>query len=306
MTDINKLIDAYLNGFGGDNKYLLSELEKQMAKLYSKYAKDNKMSYEDALKYLTDDEREEFQYDVEWYLEKIRDKEFVSKNKQLLQSLSVRARVKRLETLKAEIVKASNELYSNLKEGSETLMSDIGKQSIKNLLETTPKDAIDFGNIQTDPNKMKTLLEYPFQGENYSERIWGDCANFERELNTTLTNGLVTGKPYSEIVDELHAKFDKEKWKIDRLVRTEGNFINNQTQLNQYRENGVEYYRFVARIDERTSPECKAHDGKIYRVEDAMAGDNLPPLHPYCRSTTVPVFDLERELEKGYKKGFKD
>ncbi|MBQ7257076.1 MAG: minor capsid protein [Abditibacteriota bacterium] len=102
--------------------------------------------------------------------------------------------------------------------------------------------------------------------------------------------GFVEGKPYSQIIEETSRELNVEKWKIERLVRTEAAFINNQAQLSAYYKSGIKYYKYLARIDERTSPECKEHNGKIYETEKAVAGDNFPPLHCYCRSVTQAVF----------------
>lgn len=52
---------------------------------------------------------------------------------------------------------------------------------------------------------------------------------------------------------------------------------------------GVEEYQFVAIFDEKTSAVCQAHSSKVYKVAHAKPGVNLPPLHPWCRSTTIPA-----------------
>lgn len=295
--EANTLLDNYIIEFGKDNKYLLADLEKQIAKLYSKYAKDNKLTYQEALKYLTDNERAEFQHDLKFYLEKIRDVEYLKEHRSELQALSVRARVKRLELLKAEIIKATETLHNNLKQGSTQVFNDVYKVSKETTLKSLPNiDTSDLSSWgKADINRVKTCLEFPFKGENYSEKIWGSCIDFEKQLNITLTNGLVTGKPYNEIVSELQRRYDVKRSNIERLVVTEGNFISNQASLNTYKDNGVKYYKFVARLDQRTSPQCRELNGKVFEVSEAIAGENLPPLHPWCRSTTVPVFDKDRE-----------
>jgi len=45
----------------------------------------------------------------------------------------------------------------------------------------------------------------------------------------------------------------------------------------------------------RTSQMCRQHDNKVYLVKDARPGVNMPPLHPYCRSTTIAVIDVGEE-----------
>ena len=90
-------------------------------------------------------------------------------------------------------------------------------------------------------------------------------------------------------------------------MRTEGTFIANQASLRGYEEAGIKHYRFVARLDQRTSRICLGMHKQIFKVKDAIAGVNLPPLHPWCRSTTVPVFtqeeiDKQKEIDEDNKK----
>ncbi len=55
----------------------------------------------------------------------------------------------------------------------------------------------------------------------------------------------------------------------------------------------LEEYEFLAEIDSRTSEICKKLNGEKFKVKDARAGVNYPPMHPHCRSTTVAVLDFD-------------
>ncbi|HAR6195904.1 TPA: phage head morphogenesis protein, partial [Staphylococcus pseudintermedius] len=33
---------------------------------------------------------------------------------------------------------------------------------------------------------------------------------------------------------------------------------------------------------------CRHYDKKVFKVKDMVPGVNAPPMHPHCRSTTVP------------------
>jgi hypothetical protein len=48
----------------------------------------------------------------------------------------------------------------------------------------------------------------------------------------------------------------------------------------------IPYYEWVATLDGRTSPLCRARDGQAYKVGKGP----LPPAHYNCRSTTSPLF----------------
>lgn len=46
-------------------------------------------------------------------------------------------------------------------------------------------------------------------------------------------------------------------------------------------------YKYVAKIDKKTSKICHSLNGKVFKVKDMIPGVNAPPMHPWCRSTTV-------------------
>ena len=47
-------------------------------------------------------------------------------------------------------------------------------------------------------------------------------------------------------------------------------------------------------LDSRTSKICNELDGKRFKVKDRQAGTNYPPMHPFCRSTTIAVIDVDK------------
>ena len=79
----------------------------------------------------------------------------------------------------------------------------------------------------------------------------------------------------------------------ERIIRTETTYISNAAEIESYKECGIDKYVFIATLDLRTSKQCREKDKKIFNVKDAETGVNLPPLHPYCRSTTIAYKDEE-------------
>ncbi|SFE96380.1 phage putative head morphogenesis protein, SPP1 gp7 family [Peptostreptococcus sp. D1] len=51
----------------------------------------------------------------------------------------------------------------------------------------------------------------------------------------------------------------------------------------------VKDYEYLATLDIKTSEICRNLDGKKFSLSEAVPGVNYPPMHPHCRSTTVPV-----------------
>lgn len=74
-------------------------------------------------------------------------------------------------------------------------------------------------------------------------------------------------------------------------------FFHNQMELLSYEEADIEKYIFVAVLDKRTSRICQEHDNQVYDRDKAVPGVNCPPMHPWCRSTTV-AYDEDADYSK--------
>ncbi len=77
----------------------------------------------------------------------------------------------------------------------------------------------------------------------------------------------------------------------ERLILTESAYFAGQSRIDGYKQTGVTHYKYVATLDSRTSDKCRHMDSKIIPINEAEPGVNYPPLHAYCRSTTIPHFD---------------
>ena len=58
-------------------------------------------------------------------------------------------------------------------------------------------------------------------------------------------------------------------------------------EMQSYEAAGIETYIYVATLDLRTSEVCRELDGKRFPVSKQEPGKNCPPMHPWCRSTTI-------------------
>lgn len=156
-------------------------------------------------------------------------------------------------------------------------------------------------NLLSD-NQIKAALAADWSGKNWSERLWDNNQMFADAVQDTVTVGLMTGQRYDEIRDNLLYTIGMDstagaRYRAARLVRTECNYVANQGHLMGYQAAGLEEYIFLATLDLRTSEVCRSLDGRRFPVAQAQAGLNLPPMHPNCRSTTIPA-DAAQLLSK--------
>lgn len=287
----------------------INKIENDIYKLYEKYGTDNEMSYQEALFYLSDDERKEFQKDLKYYIETFKDNTKAKIYKDELQALSTRARVKRLQVLQTNIRIQATELEKLLQDKLPSVFDAIYQDSYFYNLYSQNLYTNNLG-IRFDipsPNVVKELLTRPWSGKNYSEKVWNTTNNFTYKLDSVVTGGLIRGEHPNIIAknlrDAIVGKNGKggKLYEYKRLVRTEAAFIAEQATKNSYKDNNIKKYEYLATLDLRTSIICQELDGKEFELDKAVTGVNYPPMHAHCRSTTIPVIkwnDENDELEQ--------
>jgi len=80
-----------------------------------------------------------------------------------------------------------------------------------------------------------------------------------------------------------------EKYRAERFCRTFSADVATATTLSRYQQQGIEECQFYARIDSRTSPQCRMMHGTIFKVGSPEVQQYKCPLHMHCRSVILPV-----------------
>lgn len=147
-------------------------------------------------------------------------------------------------------------------------------------------------------------------GEVVSKAFNGIVESQAELFSQVVRNGLLTGETTSEIAKRLIGRLQlgqkgsvrqiaeaggqatkAANHQVMTLVRTSINQVANAASQQVYEANQdiTKKYRYVATLDQRTSPICRALDGQEF---DYGKGPT-PPQHFNCRSTTVPIIDYE-------------
>jgi SPP1 gp7 family putative phage head morphogenesis protein len=124
-----------------------------------------------------------------------------------------------------------------------------------------------------------------------------------RDTQRTIEVGIVAGKTNEKIVREMldagGGPVAAFRANASTIVRTSVMEVSDESRKQTYEENDdiVKGWQFVATLDARTSLQCIALDGKTFDLSDEEAEKKWrPPLHPNCRSTTVPVLKSYEEI----------
>ena len=204
-------------------------------------------------------------------------------------------RINRLEYLNAqmwyEAHKAGLEQDKILTEANRKVYEDSYYKSVYDVskgIGSTPTFAT------LDTQTVDKVLETKFDGKNYSERVWGNSDILANQLKDKLAQAIANGQSIQKTAKDFRERFGVQNYYAERLIRTETNYFHNTAEIDSYESMGFEYYEFLATLDSRTSEICQHMDGKRFKVSEGKPGENMPPLHPNCRSTIVPYF-------KGYE-----
>lgn len=147
-------------------------------------------------------------------------------------------------------------------------------------------------------SRVKAILSTNWSGQMFSERVWDNTNALADGLKHDMLVGIMAGKSEQHMADDLMNRCGVGAFEARRLVRTETTCVANMAELDGYKELDIDEYEFSACLDSRTSDLCRELDGKVFKRNSAQAGVNLPPMHPFCRSTTLPVLPSEEDLDK--------
>jgi SPP1 gp7 family putative phage head morphogenesis protein len=224
----------------------------------------------------------------------IEDKELKRALMAQLNANAYKTRITRLEALKESLrINTTKVADIQLKQGELRYIDSINNAYYKNIYDVQKGTSLGFDFSLMPVNDIEEILKNNWSGKHYSERVWGNSQVLAEKLKETITAGLMSGKSSRRMALELAELSEYGKMASERLIRTETTYIANAAELESYKECDINKYVFVATLDLRTSTVCREHDGKIYEVNKGMSGENLPPLHPWCRSTTIAYMGAE-------------
>ncbi len=222
------------------------------------------------------------------------DPEKLARLNAMISSPAYRWRIDRLEKLSQEISKKCHKLYNiEVKKGNKSLLDTARKAYRMSAKDTAAMGGIESSWTEFPEESIREILKNGWNGKNYSQRVWHNRQGLGPALRQELLTDLLTGRDPNIAAHNLAERFNVSISDARRLMRTETNFISNQAELQQLRDMGAKQYEFCAALDERTSELCRSLNGKIFNIDEAVAGVNLPPIHPYCRSVILYVAEEE-------------
>lgn len=280
----NALLQAYT--------IALREIQKDIDAFFTKYAKQHKISYSEARKRLTAQEIKQFHALVKSWIAEAQANGWSAEYIKFLQKLLSAKYISRLEMLEADIRHEIELLEHNKHKDVTDLLSINYLAAYYDRSYTIAHGsgiAVRFAAVTKAG--VEQAVRTKWSQYNYSQTIWNDRDKLVRTMSTIIPQSFSRGLSSTQLGDMIAKELNASKNRGRTLARTEVNYICNQADLAAYKAVGIEEYEYLATLDARTSEICRSLDGNVYKVSQAQVGVNFPPMHPNCRSTTIPHFD---------------
>lgn len=259
---INSLIQAY--------EQTTKNINKEITKIFNKYAIDGKLTKKEALELLNIRETKEF-YDN--LLKEINSIDDVDIKRKLLSKYNAPAysyRISRYQALQDNIDIELKKLANIEQDATKIRYVDTIKEAYyHNIYDIQKGTGLGFSFAQIDNRTINLMLnENWVDNANFSKRIWNNSEKLGNYLRTQLTADTMSGKSIQKISKELSEYMNVGLYNATTLVRTEVNHFANESEMLAYEELDIDKYRFIATLDNVTCDHCAELDNKVFNVKE--------------------------------------
>ena len=268
-------------------KDLENELIKETKKWLTKYANENNQSLKEAADYLNSIDTSKFDMTLAEFEAKAKAGGYEKE----LNSAYYKTRIARLQELYRQYQKLAARYADNEEDNMAIGLAKRYEDTY--LLENYNKylvvGGLDVNFAHFNEQELKDIVYQPWQGSNFSKRIWNNYTKVMPEVLTdTMFRSTALGYSYNRIERMLRDKFQGiVKSNIHRLVITEMGHAAEKATAEFYEDSDIEQYQYLATLETHTCDVCAHLDERVFNVKDEKEGVNYPLMHPYCRCTTV-------------------
>ena len=254
-------------------------LQRSVFDFYTRFAEDHEITYQDAMKRLRGEDLSDYAENAQRYREQ------AEKDPELLRRLNEQyasARAVHLQVLNSEAVYRAGVLAGALHKSFEKYLYDVAEYAYRKSV----------GGRAGAINRpaFEEVIKTPFNGRNYSAQLWGNTDSLADSLKKVFRQGFIRGDSPQDMAREIQKEFNVARSRAETLIRTDATAVVNRATIKRYKREGLKYYRILVVLDDRTTQICRniAQEDKLYKLEDAQVGVNMPPFHYNCRSTIMP------------------
>lgn len=263
---------------------MMDEINKEINGFYTKYAAKEGITMAEAKKRVSKLDIAAYERKAKKYVET---KDLSDQANEEMRIYNLTMKVNRLELLKANI---GLEMVS----GFDEMQKYFDKKLTDRTLKEFQRQAGILGkSVMKNEKYAHAIVNASFKNATYSDRIWMYQGMLKAELEGLLASGLIRGQNPKKLAKHLEKRFGVSAYNAQRLMTTELARVQTEAQKQSFVRNGFDEYEYIACGNNDVCSVCKALDGKHFKVDDMMPGENAPPMHPNCHCSIAAYMDNE-------------
>lgn len=284
MHSLQKAEDRVLRDINKAYNRAFNEINRELNDFYVQYASDNHITLQQAQQRLTPIEDREYRQRIEQLkraYQATRDENILSEIAQLSSRKEVTRYQALLDSISAKLIEVSDNVQITLDDYLNGAYTRGYNDSLENM---------QINKTVINHRSVEEIIRYPYSGAMFSDRIWRNKRQLLNWINDDLTKGMVRGDSIQKMGQSLRQRCHVAKYQAERLVRTESCYAYTQGSLHGYEDSKlVNAVEIMIAGDQRTCPGCMDNDGVVVPLNEARAGDTIPPFHPFCRCCIAPL-----------------
>ncbi len=299
--------EAYLTGNELNKKLfefyenVSNDIRKQINDFYYRYASENGLTFDEAMRELNKSEYKEWKKSLDEYVREYEtetDPKRAAELKAIVDARAYQSRITRLEAVSTQIDGAVNGLYFGAVKAMNKDLAEVFKKSfIGKAADLAEHFDIDMGFTKKyfSEKMIEDVISYPWCGNHFSDRLWKNKENLIFNLRDILSRGLKGGTSLPQMAKEMADKTGQSFTAAYNLVESETTHFHEEANFRAYEAAGIEQYQFWSEHELSVCSTCAGLDMQVFDVKDRKEGINAPPMHNHCRCITVEYDPHEKE-----------
>lgn len=275
-----------------DNLYvaLLSDIEKEIRYIFNNYGKNNKLLYSDLRSRLDNNSFKKFSSKLKTISNEFDESILTTAFILEIKKLQKRATITLLEYIQFicsyHVIKMAqqnaDDVYSTLFD----IYLSCYYCHFYNFINGVQKN-IEF--VPISDTVIKNCVKGKWNKATYLERIQVSQNYLIDNISEIIPRTIAMGYSVDKVVNSVDKILNTRNNYDKTIIRTSGDYINNQAHMEVLKQTSIiDEYVYVAILDAVTTIECRSLNGSIFKISQAVVGQNVPPLHFNCRSSIAP------------------
>ena len=270
---------------------LTKSLTDDINRYYMNYASRDHISMDEAIKKVANFDVKAFESTAKKMVE---DKDFSDLANERLRAYNATMRINRLEMLKAQIGQEMVNVDASTEKELRSHLTQKYRDEVERQAGILGKHAIDM-----PAKRLNQIIDASFHGASWSQRLWVSHSEIKSKLDTLLTRAMIQGQNPKTLVKDLMPLISREvnnrRFVAERLAITETARVQDQAQMDSFKDSGFEYCVWVA--EPTACEECQdianENDG-VYPITKVPG----IPVHPACRCSKSAYMPRKDEVDR--------